>query len=380
MPNDTAKFTRSLPAASDFSQALDESSYVPVPDGWLVAVTDVVKSREAIAAGKYKAVNMAGVAMISAAMNALGTQEVPFIFGGDGAALIIAPGEREAVATSLSKTAVFAGEELGLELRLAIVPVSRVRADGLDIRVKPVRISDALNNFAFTGGGLSHAEDLMKGGEYLLEKAPAGQRPDLEGLSCRWTPISSPGKNVVSLILERAESETADRFARTVQQLMQLAGLEGDAASPMPRQGPRFTWPPPGLDMEARASRGDKPLAAQKRLLYLITAIAWLLDKTGIPLGGFDPKRYRRYTALNTDFRKVQDGLRMTVSLDDAGLAALKGRLEELRLAGRVRYGLCVQDSAVLTCYVPSLTSDSHFHFLDGAGGGYAEAASNMAA
>jgi hypothetical protein len=29
---------------------------------------------------------------------------------------------------------------------------------------------------------------------------------------------------------------------------------------------------------------------------------------------------------------------------------------------------------------VPSVTSDAHFHFLDGAGGGYAQAATNMKA
>ncbi|MCC2688320.1 MAG: adenylate cyclase, partial [Rhizobiaceae bacterium] len=99
---------------------------------------------------------------------------------------------------------------------------------------------------------------------------------------------------------------------------------------------------------------------------------------TGIPVGAFDPKRYRQFTSLNTDYRKFQDGLRITVSLDEAELAKLTAFLEGERQAGNLRYGLCVQDSAILTCYVPSVTSDSHFHFLDGAGGGYAQAAENM--
>ena len=54
--------------------------------------------------------------------------------------------------------------------------------------------------------------------------------------------------------------------------------------------------------------------------------------------------------------------------------------LEKERQAKHLSYGVCVQDSAVLTCYVPSITSDAHFHFLDGAGGGYAQAATNMKA
>jgi hypothetical protein len=92
----------------------------------------------------------------------------------------------------------------------------------------------------------------------------------------------------------------------------------------------------------------------------------------------FSARHYKEFTSLNTDYRKFQDGLRITMSLGDAELSRLTEFLEDGRKAKNLRYGLCVQDSAILTCYVPSVTSDSHFHFLDGAGGGYAQAAENM--
>ena len=98
----------------------------------------------------------------------------------------------------------------------------------------------------------------------------------------------------------------------------------------------------------------------------------------GINVGSFNARHYREFTSLNTDYRKFQDGLRVTVSLGDSELPRLTEFLEGERGAKNLRYGLCVQDSAILTCYVPSVTSDSHFHFLDGAGGGYAQAAENM--
>ena len=84
----TAEFTRSLPVGGEFRTVLEDGLYRPAPDNWLIAVSDVVGSRKAIAAGQYKAVNMAGVAVISALMNALDTQALPYIFGGDGAASI----------------------------------------------------------------------------------------------------------------------------------------------------------------------------------------------------------------------------------------------------------------------------------------------------
>ncbi|MEM7290188.1 MAG: DUF3095 family protein, partial [Pseudomonadota bacterium] len=95
-------------------------------------------------------------------------------------------------------------------------------------------------------------------------------------------------------------------------------------------------------------------------------------------LGSFDPVHYRECTSANTDYRKIQDGLRMTLSLDKERVDELREMLEKHRASGQLRFGMCEQDQAVLTCYVPSITTDNHFHFLDGAGGGYAAAADDL--
>jgi hypothetical protein len=378
MVGETATFTRSLPVRTEFTTVLDDGSYQPVPPNWVIAVTDVVGSRKVIAAGGYKAVNMAGVAMISALMNALESQELPYIFGGDGAAVVCAPSDRQIVADMLARTVTWAREDLGLTLRAALVPVSAVRERGFDVLVQATRISEAVNNYAFRGGGISCAEVMMKAGEFAIAAAGPGARPDLSGLSCRWSPIRSEGRSIVSIIIEAGHSGS-DSFPEKASTLLRLAGMvHGRTGSPAVRNGLSFTWPPADIDLEARATRGRKSLMRRKVALYLFTLFAWFLFRTGIPLGGFDPKRYKEFTSLNTDYRKFQDGLRITVSLGSDELRAVQAFLENEREAGNLRYGLCVQDSAILTCYVPSVTSDSHFHFLDGAGGGYAEAAENM--
>lgn len=372
-PDETSTFTRQLTVHAQFRSALDESGYVAVPEDWSVIVTDVVKSRQAIAAGHYKKVNMAGVAAISAIMNALGSQEIPYVFGGDGAALVCGPKEVPRVREALARTCRWVDEDLALELRGALVPVRDILQQGAQVRVAAVRVSETVNNYAFTGGGVSLAEKLMKSGTYRIRPADPDHHPDLSGLSCRWTPIETEGRTIASIIVEPGD----DRSSVPMEVSEWVAALvrgERDG-HPVPESGPGFTWPPVGLELEARATRGGKSLASQKRLLYLITLLAWILDKTGWPLGSFDPKRYRQYTALNTDYRKIQDGLRMTVSLSPEQLLKLKTYLNEKNRLGLIRYGICEQQSAVLTCFVPSITSDAHFHFIDGAGGGYAQAA-----
>ncbi len=95
-------------------------------------------------------------------------------------------------------------------------------------------------------------------------------------------------------------------------------------------------------------------------------------------MGEYNPDHYRKQLSLNADYRKIQDGIRMTLSLDLAEVEELKNFLEKQRSAGHLKYGLSEQDQAILTCFVPSITSDDHYHFMDGAGGGYAAAADNM--
>ena len=58
----------------------------------------------------------------------------------------------------------------------------------------------------------------------------------------------------------------------------------------------------------------------------------------------------------------------------------LTQRLSAAASAGIVRYGLHRQDAAMMTCFTPSALRSDHVHFIDGAGGGYASAATALKA
>jgi Protein of unknown function (DUF3095) len=64
-----------------FADIADLSRYQPLPDDWMLGLPDVVQSTQAIRENRYKAVNMAGAAVIGAVANALGT-----VFGAMGRA------------------------------------------------------------------------------------------------------------------------------------------------------------------------------------------------------------------------------------------------------------------------------------------------------
>ncbi len=64
-------FYGSIPVFRGFTSLMDPKLYSPLPDDWTIGVADIVELTKAIAAQRYKAVNMAGAAVIAAVTNAL---------------------------------------------------------------------------------------------------------------------------------------------------------------------------------------------------------------------------------------------------------------------------------------------------------------------
>lgn len=375
-PNE--RFYVELPVIDRFADVIDPAHYRPIPDDWWVGLTDVQGSTRAIEEGGrkgYKRVNMAGAAAISAVMNAVGHRDFPFVFGGDGTSFAVPAADRDAASDALARTARWVENELDLSLRVAMAPVSEIRGEGHDVLVSRFAASEEVSYAMFSGQGVGWAESEMKSGRFLLEPAPEGASPDLTGLSCRWTPIENTRGCILSLMVAPVGDVANPAFAEVAGKVIARVGTYEREGHPVPEKGPGFNWPPEGLELEARASKGEKKLSAQRRSLRLITMIAWVLDKTRLKLGKFDPVAYRVNTSLNTDYRKFDDVLRMTVDCDPATVADLRVLLDEAEGRGVVRYGLYEQDAAIMTCIVPSIMSHDHMHFLDGAGGGYARAA-----
>ena len=98
-------FYARLPVFTGFTHVMEPDLYQPLPDDWLLGLSDVVDSTKAIAAGRYKVVNTAGAAVIAAVTNALRGRAFPFAFGGDGASFAVGPGDAEAARAALENLA-----------------------------------------------------------------------------------------------------------------------------------------------------------------------------------------------------------------------------------------------------------------------------------
>jgi DUF3095 family protein len=362
-----------------FSSLMDPALYSPLPDDWTVGIADIVESTRAIAEARYKAVNMAGASVIAAVTNALEGREFPFVFGGDGASFAVAPGDLDVAREALSATAIWVEESLNLVMRVALVPVTAIRSQGFDVRVARFGPSANLSYAMFSGGGLGWAEAAMKRGEFAVEKAPPGTQPDLSGLSCRFEEIPHARGLILSVLVVPARGADPRAFRKVIEDVVALAERTPDAGRPVPARGPPLKWPPAGADYEARAARGGS-LLKRRGVVLAFSLWAYVIMKFGITVGNFVPKRYLRQVVENSDFRKYDDGLRMILDCTPELAEALTRRLVEAAANGVVRYGLHRQDAAMMTCFTPSAMRADHVHFIDGARGGYASAATALKA
>jgi hypothetical protein len=379
MANGTDSFYGTIPVFRGFASLMDPKLYSPLPDDWSIGVADIVESTRAIANQRYKAVNMAGASVIAAVTNALEGREFPFVFGGDGASFAVAPDDLASAREALAATAAWVREDLDLVMRVALVPVSAVRAKGLDVRVARFGPSANLSYAMFSGGGLGWADAAMKRGEFAVDAAAPGTQPDLSGLSCRFEEIPSTRGLILSVLAVPARGADQNAFRKVIEEVIHLVERSPDAGRPVPADGPPLKWPPAGVEFEARAARGGS-LLKRRTVVLAVTLWAYVVMRFGIKVGNFVPKIYRRQVVENSDFRKYDDGLRMILDCTPELEAALTQRLAKAASNGIVRYGLHRQDAAMMTCFVPSVMRADHVHFIDGARGGYASAATALKA
>ena len=374
----TDDFYARLECFDTFVQLTHFDQYQPLPDDWIIAIADVVQSTRAIEAGRYKAVNTVGAAVLVAITNALPELCFPYVFGGDGATVAIPGAYADEVRDALARTAAWSADTLDLVLRVAIIPVRDIRKAGHDVRVARYAASRHVSYAMFTGGGVAWAEEQLKKGQYAIARASSQAEPDLSGLYCGFGPIPAAQGVILSVIAMPVQEQRA-YFALVADLLALIEFSSHRSGHPLPENGPLPAWF--GGEIQKLLGRRSQAANLLGAMADALNAIKTRIVLTaGIRVGQFEPVKYRREISENTDFRKFDDGLKMTVDCSPEIADAIEARLVSAQLSGICLAGIHRQKSAHLTCYVPSNIQSDHVHFVDGADGGYAAAAAKLKA
>lgn len=374
-------FYGSIEPVDTFEQLALGASYAPLPSDWWIVAADVKNSTAAIDGGRYKHVNTVGVSVIAAVRNVVRPVDVPYVFGGDGAVVCVPERFVADCRRALAATIAMARASFDLTLRACVVPASWVRGQGLDILVARHRVSAHYVQCALHGGGAAHVERCLKNGSLpaeLLVTPDDSADADYGGLECRWSEILSPQDETVAVIVD-ATGSPADSLAvyRSIMERIRQIYGDAEACRPVASEGLRVTLARALLERELGLRgwrRGRVGRTIDLLRLRLAVLVGWALLRFGVRWGDTDWGMYRSDLVANTDFRKFDGSLRLVLSGTVAQRDELRKDLEARRDAGELLYGMHVARSAVMTCLIEE-RQGAHFHFVDGAGGGYAAAA-----
>lgn len=381
MPNSNL-FYQNLAVITEFDSILNTEQFSELPDDWWVVITDVVNSTQAIEKGQYRAINAVGGATVAAMTNAVKPLRIPYVFGGDGATFCIPPSQLEAIKAALIGSAQLARDSFELDLRIGCVPYADIKPHA-QILIARFQKNASLEQAVFIGGGLTEAEHLIKQDpNYNLPINNLEQDVDFSGFECRWDRIPSPKEVTLSLIVKPRQTDLSQQlalYAELKAKIRQTAGNEQEH-HPINPQGLNLGFSQQILMGELAVKNFHQTKWQKLKTLWKLrfeNLIGFLFMVFSIQQGEAKWGNYKTDFMANSDYRKLDDMYRTVLTASEVQCEQLVDWLEQQYQAGHLYYGTHKSNAAIVTCLI-NKTGVDHMHFVDGADGGYASAATAL--
>ena len=369
----TIDFYKNIEPMSDMYNLIRSDKFVPVPEDWDVIVTDIYKSTQAIEQGRYKDVNFIAASTIIAILNALPDVDIPFVFGGDGATLLIPNSFRGKISEVLVDICDIVQKRFELKLRAGLVPIKTLYEKNAEVKIAKHSISENYEQAIFKGGGLSVAEDLVKNGNGEFEiNVPLNEGcADFTGLECRWEDIYSFKGESMSLIVKMVDERNgADNYEIVLKEIDHLYGPAGKR-NPIGEEDIKLSFKKRGPDFESR-------ILGKSKLLHTIKV--WLSNLYANYLFKFGNEEWLRYKQLiksTCDYEKFDDTLKVVLSGSPYQREQLLKILDKFEQNKKIVYGVLITNRTLMTCLIFE-RHGRQIHFIDAADGGYALAAKQL--
>lgn len=375
---DTKDFYKNLKQVNDFSKIMQDSNYCLIPNDWYVIVSDIKDSTKAIEKGMYKQVNFVAALTIIGILNIDKEEDFPYVFGGDGASLLIPPSLLEKSKKVLIEASKKAKEAFDLELRIGVINIKEIEKRGSFIEIAKLEITKDYTQAIIRGNGLELAEELLKK-EYETFKIQDDLKntytANFDGLECRWEDIKTLKDETISILIKSINQKDSNEiYTNCIKNIEKIAGNYEQRNPIKEIDQLNLSFNPMVLNAEASIFSKNKI-----RKIFTILRLAFenllglILMKYSIGQWG----KYKQRIIRTTDTEKFDDMLRMVISTDTNQTKKLEEYLENLFLKKDIVYGIHKSDSALMTCLIFQ-RHGKHIHFVDSSKGGYALAAKEL--
>ncbi|QKJ23624.1 DUF3095 domain-containing protein [Poseidonibacter lekithochrous] len=365
-------FYSKLKAINSIKEIAKNNIYSKLPKDWYILATDIKDSTIAIKEGKYKEVNMVGALTIISILNINKNIDLPYVFGGDGAFVIIPQSIYHEAKQSLLAIQKISKDAYSLDLRIASICIDEVCKNNKEVLISKLKVSKDYYQAIINGGGLELCDDLLKNSNNFLinDKIDENFQVDISGLECRWEAIPSPKDDTLSILIK---SKNESYYENILSNIESIIG-DNKKRHPILENALKLSFKDKDLNYESSIYSQN---FFMKRLINLklkmINVIGYILMKLNLK----DWSTYKQRVLSTTDTEKFDDILRMVVSTSKEETQILEEYLEKEFQKNTLIYGIHKSDSALMTCLIFE-RHGRHIHFVDGSNGGYALAAKDF--
>ena len=373
-----SNFYRDLKSITDFSKIMKNNNYVKVPSDWFVLTSDIKDSTNAIEKGRYKDVNFISALCIIGILNINRKIDFPYIFGGDGASLIIPDILLEKSKKVLSEAKEIAKKSFDLDLRIGFISVNEIEKRGSFLEICKFKNANNHIQAMIRGNGLELAENLLKQ-EYenfrIAENSSLDYDANFEGLECRWEDIKSLKDETISILIKSINKSNSNKiYENCLNEIENIAG-SFEIRNPIKEKNQlKLSFNLKTLKNEALVfSKNPITRVLKISKLFIENILGFLLMRFSFKQW----KNYKNRIVKTTDTEKFDDMLRMVISLNKNESLKLEEFLEKEFKKRNLVYGIHKSDSALMTCLIFE-RHGKHIHFVDSSNGGYALASKEL--
>jgi len=369
------------PLKLPISEVFQPHYFREVPPDWFVIISDVKNSTEAVNAGRHNDVNLVAAGSLVVALNIAKAKniQIPFFFGGDGGTLLVPEQLLNEILIGLSLHNVNSIKNFDLELHIGSRQVKDILAEGHFIRLAKVEFGKGLNKAIVVGDGLKVAEQFIKqSSQDENYKEESVDELNLTGLECRWDRIKPPSEEneIVCYLIETVDPLNQLEVYRNV--LLKMDEIYGSIENRSPLSLDRLK-----LLLNFRKIRKEM-LAKYGRwktnyftISFLKTIIGKFFFRFNLNFQNLSGREYLSQLISNADTLVIDGRINTIISGKMDKRIKLLNFLSEQEKNGSLVYGYHISKESVMTCYIENRNA-KHIHFVDGADGGYTEAAKKL--
>lgn len=365
-------FFKDLNVFKSFNDVMNNDNYKIIPKDWYVIASDVKNSTTLIENGSYKDINFVASMTIMGIINIDKSVDIPYIFGGDGATILVPPSFIKKANKVLLDCKKLANELYSIELRTSSFLVEDLYKNDLDLSILKYEVSKDYRQTILKGNAIEFIDKSIRKNEAFSNDIDKNYEASFDGLECRWSELKAPKDEVLSLLI-KVKNDDISKYKDILDNIEKIAGIY-QFRTPVRNENLVITNSKKKLSTEVSLkSYNTKKVFAQ----YVKTVIENILGNILFKFGSDDWKGYKSRILRTCDTEKYENMLKMVISTKKNETKKLIEYLEEEFKSGNIVYGIHKSNTALMTCLIFQ-RHGNHVHFVDGNDGGYALAAKEL--